>query len=392
MLFSKFSPLPLLAVSGFSGSGKTSFIEKFIHALKRRGYFPGYVKHAAGKYRLDVPGKDSSRQLDAGASFSVVLTDEKWAMHQHGPLDTTTLGSHPQTDILLLEGFKKSVHPKVVCVHPEKSVPHELAWDNPGADRTLVWAYLTPDERLSKEINSTLGQSLAFRRDAVQPITEHLLTRMKEHYLQKFPLKGAVMMGGQSTRMGKDKAWLDYGKGPHAIYLFDLLSGASAIKEVVYSGKPLSPPPRSIAPETILCDRFLNFGPLGGILTLFENDPNAAWLILACDLVDLQPETIQYLIQNRNPLKSATVFVNHKNRYEPLVSIYEPHIGLQLKRALLGCEQSFQKIFPKMSIQKLQVPSNLETQFHNINSMEERQRTLQLQNAEKRFSGGRRDV
>ena len=380
-----FSSVPLLAVSGYSGSGKTSFIEKFILALKRRGYFPGYIKHAAGKYRLDAPGKDSSRQLDAGASYSVVFTDEKWAMHQYGPLDMTALSSHPQTDVLILEGFKRSVHPKVICVHPEKLVSHDLAWENPDADRTLVWAYLTPDECLTKEINSKLGQSLAFQRDAIQPITEHLLTKMKQHYRQIFPLKGAVMIGGKSTRMGEDKAWLDYGKGPHAIYLFEMLTKASAIKEVFYSGKPLSPPPPSIAPQTILCDRFLNFGPLGGILTLFEHDPKAAWLIVACDLVDLQPETIEYLVQNRNPLKSASVFVNDQNRYEPLVSIYEPHIGLQLKRALLDGKQSFQKIFPQISIQKLQVSSNLETQFHNVNSEEERERTLQLQNFEKKI-------
>jgi molybdopterin-guanine dinucleotide biosynthesis protein len=55
----------------------------------------------------------------ASASFSVVCTDEKWAMHQHGPLDEMALRSHAQTDVLLLEGFKKSNHPKVICVHPE---------------------------------------------------------------------------------------------------------------------------------------------------------------------------------------------------------------------------------------------------------------------------------
>ena len=378
-----YPPLPLLAVSGFSGSGKTSFIEKFIHVLKRRGYFPGYIKHAGGIYTLDAPGKDSTRQLAAGASFSVVFTDKKWAMHQHGPPDWRAISSQPITDILLLEGFKKSVHPKVICLHPEKDVPQELAWKNPSADRPPIWAYLTPEECQAEAINQTLGRPLAFQRDAIEPITEHLLAQMKQHYQHIFPLKSAVMIGGKSTRMGEDKAWLDYGKGPHAIHLFEMLTQMNAIEKVFFSGKPFSTPPQSIVPETILSDRFLNFGPLGGILTLFECDPKAAWLVIACDLVELQIETIVYLIQNRNPLKSATVFVNKKKRFEPLVAIYEPHIGLQLKRALLEGRYSFQQIFPQLSIHQLRIPSNLEAQLHNVNSMEERQRTLRIHKTKK---------
>ena len=337
---------------------------------------------------LDTPGKDSTRQLAAGASFSVVCTDEKWAMHQHGPLDEMALRSHAQTDVLLLEGFKKSNHPKVICVHPEKEVPDELGWNNPSPHRAPIWAYLTPDQSQATEINQNLRQPLAFQRDNVESISDHLLTQMKQYYQQLFPLNGAVMIGGKSTRMGEDKAWLDYGKGPHAVHLFDLLTQTTTIEKVFYSGTPLSAPPQSIASETILRDRFLDFGPLGGILTLFEIDPNTAWLVIACDLVDLQNETIAYLIQNRNPLKVGTVFFNKKKRFEPLMAIYEPHMGLQLKRSLLDGKYSFQQIFQQLSIHQLRIPANLEAHLHNVNSMAERQSTLRLLNAGKKDHSG----
>ena len=378
-----FPPVPSLAITGFSGSGKTTFIEKFVQALKQRSYCPGYLKHAGGKYALDVSGKDSFRQLAAGASFSVVFTEEKWAMHQPGPIDETLLCSQSQTDIILLEGFKKSVHPKVVCLHPEKDIPEILDWQQ--SDQILtstLWAYLTPEQTQADQINQMVGQPLAFQRDMIEHITNHLLDKLNRHSQKMFPLKGAIMIGGKSTRMGKDKAWLEYGRGPHACYLFDLLSQSSSIQEVVYSGSPLTPPPQAIPKDAILTDRFLEFGPLGGFLTLLETDPHCAWLVVACDLARLQKEAVEYLIQHRDPLKAATVFVNKQQRFEPLVAIYEPRMGLHLKRALLNREYSLQRLFPQLSIQQLLIPEFLEEQLSNVNTQEERKQTLLL-NTEK---------
>ena len=72
--------VPLLVVTGFSGSGKTTFNEKFIKRLKQLDYKPGYIKHAGKSYSLDVPGKDSARQMEAGASFSAVFTKDSWSL------------------------------------------------------------------------------------------------------------------------------------------------------------------------------------------------------------------------------------------------------------------------------------------------------------------------
>lgn len=370
-------PVPTLVVTGFSGSGKTTFLEKFIRTLKQRHYCPGYIKHAGGKYTLDVAGKDSFVQLAAGASFSTIFTDEKWAIHQYGSLDETWLWSQAQTDIILLEGFKKSVHPKVVCIHPEKGIPERLDWQQFDPD-AHVWAYLTIEQAEADQINQALGQPLAFQRDQIDSITNHILAKLNQHCREIFPLKGAVMIGGKSTRMGKDKAWLEYGQGPHAAYLFELLSQHPAIEEVFYSASPLTPPLQEIPQKAILTDQFLNFGPLGGFLTLFENEPQAAWLVVACDLARFQEQALEYLIQHRDPLKAGTVFVNQKQRFEPLVAIYEPRMGLHMKRALLNRTYSLQRIFPDLSIQQLPIPEFLESQLSNVNTPEERQQTLDL--------------
>lgn len=372
-----FPPVPLLVIAGFSGSGKTTFIEKFIPALIHRNYSPGYIKRAGGHHALDIPGKDSYRQLAAGASFSMVFTQEKWAMHQRGTPDEIWACSESRTDLVLLEGFKKSEHPKIVCVHPQETLPEELDWENGDAfSIAKVLAYLTVGATQAHEINETVGQTIAFQRDALDAITDHVLQKLDAHYHQVFALKGAVMIGGKSTRMGADKAWLEYGQGPHAHYLFEMLSQHPSLQAVIYSGTPLTEPPPGISETTIVKDRFLNFGPLGGILTLFETDPQAAWFVLACDLAQLRKETIDYLLAHRNPLKAATVFVNDQDRFEPLAAVYEPRMGLHLKRSLLYGVRSFQKIFPQVSIQRLPIPQFLQAQLSNVNTPQEREQTL----------------
>ncbi|MBF0287803.1 MAG: molybdopterin-guanine dinucleotide biosynthesis protein B [SAR324 cluster bacterium] len=369
---------PLLTITGFSGSGKTTFIEKLIPALKARGYFPGYLKHAGWKYDLDVPGKDSYRQLAAGAVFSSVFTEEKWVFHQLGPMDETFLGSHPQADIIILEGFKHSDYPKIVSIHPSSGVPDELSWNHPeSAKKEKIWAYLTADELQANQINQLTRQSIAFQRDHIEKTADHLLHQLTKHCEQSFSLKGAVMIGGKSTRMGKDKAWLDYGRGAHAHYLFELLAQHPMIQDVVYSGLPKASFPSGLNEEKILQDRFVGFGPLGGFLTLFEASPQSAWLVLACDLAKLQEETVEYLIQHRNPLKMATVFVNDQQRFEPLAAIYEPHMGLYLKRMLVEGKYSLQRVFSQLPVNKITVPLHLQQQLINVNTPQERDHILQ---------------
>lgn len=65
---------------------------------------------------------------------------------------------------------------------------------------------------------------------------------------------------------------------------------------------------------------------MGGILSAFRKEPNAAWLVLACDLPYLNHETIVTLIKKRNPFKMATAYVSatQPGRPGPLCAIYEP--------------------------------------------------------------------
>jgi len=135
-------------------------------------------------------------------------------------------------------------------------------------------------------------------------------------------LHGLVLAGGKSQRMGEDKSQLKYYDKPHSIYIADLMKPYCS--QTFLSKRPGQ---SEIQPTNyqVLEDTFIGLGPFGAILSAFKSYPNHAWLTLACDLPYIDDQTIQQLIQKRNPGKLATCFHNNETAFpEPLITIWEP--------------------------------------------------------------------
>ncbi|MDQ2794101.1 MAG: NTP transferase domain-containing protein, partial [Bacteroidota bacterium] len=145
-------------------------------------------------------------------------------------------------------------------------------------------------------------------------------------------LRGLVLAGGRSERMQTDKGALHYHGLDQRQHTAALL--AEFCPDVRVSVRP-DQAGELPAGLTALPDTFLNLGPLGGILSAFQADPNAAWLVLACDLPFLTRHTLEYLVSNRQPARLATSFRSPWDGFpEPLVSIWEPRSYGQLLRFL----------------------------------------------------------
>ncbi|QNL23170.1 NTP transferase domain-containing protein [Hyphobacterium sp. CCMP332] len=131
-------------------------------------------------------------------------------------------------------------------------------------------------------------------------------------------LKGLVLAGGKSLRMGKDKTKIDYHGKPQNEYIYELISGFC---EETY----LSVAQKSDSKLPQIEDKITGLGPYSGIVSAFIHDPNAAWLVLATDIPLLNKETINQLVGNRNTSKYATCFHNPETNFpEPLITIWEP--------------------------------------------------------------------
>lgn len=181
-------------------------------------------------------------------------------------------------------------------------------------------------------------------------------------------LRGLVLAGGRSERMQTDKGALHYHGLDQRQHTANLL--AEFCPDVRVSVRP-DQAATLPAGLTALPDTFLNLGPLGGILSAFQADPNAAWLVLACDLPFLTRETLEHLVSNRQPARMATSFRSPWDAFpEPLVSIWEPRSYGQLLRFLSLGYACPRKALINSDIELLSPP--MPEELRNVNTPAER--------------------
>lgn len=113
--------IPLLAFAAWSGTGKTTLLQKVIPLLCQQGVRPGLIKHTHHEMDVDTPGKDSYLLRKAGAAQTLVASEKRWALMTETPdkeaLNLAFLVSRMDTsklDIVLVEGFKGEAIPKIL--------------------------------------------------------------------------------------------------------------------------------------------------------------------------------------------------------------------------------------------------------------------------------------
>lgn len=145
-------------------------------------------------------------------------------------------------------------------------------------------------------------------------------------------LKGLVLAGGKSSRMGQDKTIMEFHGKAQREFLLDLVDKHCVESFISCREDQLNDLPTNVKG---IADKFIGLGPYGAILSAFQQDPNAAWLVLASDLPLLDEAAVQELVNSRNHHKVATSFRSPSFGFpEPLVSIWEPKSYFHLLRFL----------------------------------------------------------
>ncbi|MBC7659526.1 MAG: molybdopterin-guanine dinucleotide biosynthesis protein B [Chitinophagaceae bacterium] len=319
-----FHPLEV-SVLGYSGSGKTTLIERLIDDL-RPFWNLAYVKHDAHSIEVDTVGKDTFRAKQAGAQSAFISNEQKFAWMSSGKLSMFQQKSlFLESDAVIVEGYKTLDIDKIVVldsaaavldVIPETTLPRIIAF---------VGAEVLPPRSLP------IARPY-FHRDDHEGIAALLQTHWHTK-LRERPLHGLVLAGGLSSRMGRDKSLLPYEGRPQALRALDLLQSLEIPAFLSLRAEQWSEEARASLP--IITDQFLGLGPFSGILSAMQSAPNAAWLVLACDLPLLQSPVVKHLIAMRQPQKLATAYRSVSDGLpEPLCAIYEPAMRMRLLEAL----------------------------------------------------------
>lgn len=146
------------------------------------------------------------------------------------------------------------------------------------------------------------------------------------------PVCGLVLAGGRSTRMGTDKCALEIHGMPQARHCFALLH--ELLPEVQVSARPDQRGLPALAGLPVIEDRYENIGPMNGVLSAMEAQPDVAWLTLACDLPLADARGVRTLLDGRDPARLATAYMASDGFFEPLFAIYEPAMAPWLRERL----------------------------------------------------------
>jgi molybdopterin-guanine dinucleotide biosynthesis protein A len=223
-----------------------------------------------------------------------------------------------------------------------------------------------------KEAIPTYSNLPVYKLDETDKIVQFFEDKMKSGIPV---LNGLVLAGGKSTRMGRDKGMIKWHNKEQQYYIADLMK--NICNEVYISCQPGQPIQEGYIK---LADTFMGLGPFGAILSGFREEPDVAWMVIACDLPLLDAGTLQYLKNHRNPSSMATSFESPYNHFpEPLIAIWEPKSYAVLLSFLAQGYNCPAKALRNMdtTILKIQDPEKLT----NVNTKEEFAKTQQyLQN------------
>jgi molybdopterin-guanine dinucleotide biosynthesis protein A/molybdopterin-guanine dinucleotide biosynthesis protein len=420
----KTPPLPL-CVTGLSGAGKTSLLERLVPRLCADGLRVGYLKANAHRIDLDPEGKDTERLRRAGAAATGIVGREDAAFFAGspagalgpghpvdptsdggagreeadavGPVSTVASneaadhrtrallwnlrGHFEHCDLLLIEGAKASLLPKILINRGDnprgtlasealQNVVLHLDWPTLPADWTDPLARALEVSRLMLRAPARVGAG---------------------------GVVGAVLAGGSSLRMGEDKARIPLsarhdqrvraegkrtGGAPadergtlleRAFLLLAERCGETwVVGRIARSGSADLPGLRR--PVLSHLDVRPSSGPLAGMETALTVAEGLAVLAIPCDLPSLPGPALDQLLAERGAGFSAIAFRDRDGMPEPTVVLLEAEALEPLRRFLDAGGRRAGEFLESIRTRWCALPPRWAGGFVNLNTPEDLRR------------------
>lgn len=202
-------------------------------------------------------------------------------------------------------------------------------------------------------------------------------------------IRGFIQAGGRSSRMNRDKAWLEIDGVPmieRALTAAGPVAGRLGI--IVNAANTQIGRYEKLAESRgakLIFDLHEHLGPLGGIHTALAHCVEGeSALILACDMPFITTEFLSFLRdihQTQNP-QSITVPLDQSNRMQPLAAIYDSSAGAAgalkatVERMLAANELKVDLLYSRVSTRRAPFAEfahlpDAERFFINVNTPEE---------------------
>jgi len=125
-----------------------------------------------------------------------------------------------------------------------------------------------------------------------------------------------ILAGGQSRRMGVNKAELDF-HGQTFLEAQIAKARSMGFIDIIVSGYP-----SEVSSITPVMDEFLNRGPLGGMYSCFKAAKNKYCFIICVDVPQIVENIVLSLIDFHEKEESDITLLCQNGKIEPLIGIY----------------------------------------------------------------------
>jgi molybdopterin-guanine dinucleotide biosynthesis protein A len=179
-----------------------------------------------------------------------------------------------------------------------------------------------------------------------------------------------ILAGGQSSRMGTEKAFLDL----HGRLLIDHMIGIA--KTVSEQMRIVGPKDKFAAFGQIATDIYKDRGPLGGIHAALNISRTEFNLVLGIDMPFVATRFLEYLLQQARHSAALVVVPKVGGGYQPLCACYRKEFEEPVEKALQAGHNKIDALFaPEITrvidepeFGRLGLPT---TMFQNLNTREE---------------------
>ncbi len=180
------------------------------------------------------------------------------------------------------------------------------------------------------------------------------------------PIWGCILIGGKSSRMGRPKHLIEDESG--ITWVEKQVAGlADMTNDLVLSGK--GELPASLHHVARISDVANAEGPLAGILAVMRWNPQASWLVCACDMPLIDKTAISWLLEERKPGRWGVVPRHPETgKLEPLFAYYDARCRNLFETLVQAGEMRLGVIAESEKIHTPVLPTDLAEAWKNCNT------------------------
>jgi molybdenum cofactor guanylyltransferase len=162
---------------------------------------------------------------------------------------------------------------------------------------------------------------------------------------------GAVLTGGASRRMGRDKATLPI----DGVAMADRVAVAlrAGCADVVAIG-----PAERAGEQQSVADMFPAEGPVGGVITALREAARRGCshaFVVACDLPFLDTATVQQLLAAGLGHGAESIAVAHTDRVEPLCAVWPVSVTAPVEQIFADGERAMHRVLDALAVTTVDV-------------------------------------